>query len=167
MRYAQRHRESGGACGGWNSEARTKKNRKTTTTTKVSRKKTQTKEMKSSSKWNKLLEFYLSIWPTCSMCSFASFSSSPPFTDGPNISHFQSACCNQTPCLFCSNHLPLPISPSFPCPLPFVRFHSDEQHFYSNSFIQIHIHTHILTVLNEQELFTIHKRNQRTCKYLA
>lgn len=41
--------------------------------------------------------------------------------------------------------------------------HSDEQHFYSNSFVQLDI----LTVLNEQELFVIHQRNQRTCKYLA
>lgn len=47
--------------------------------------------------------------------------------------------------------------------LPLSSFIPDEQHFYSNSFVLLHI----LTVLNEQELFTIHKRNQRTCKYLA
>lgn len=55
------------------------------------------KDRKFCAKWNKLLEFYISIWPKVSLCLCVS---EPALPTDPISPRFQSACCNQTPCFF-------------------------------------------------------------------
>lgn len=124
----------------FNSEQHFPKARKAREEERVSEK----EKRKFPTKWNKLLEFYMYI-------------------------HLAKVfrCIQASESCLCQTY------PIFHIFKPMLFFSYTQQRREScfptnNIFIQIlSFYSHILTVLNEQELFTIHKRNQRTCKYLA